>query len=166
MACCCFEVLIWQLIWLRKWISRVANFQENPWRNFETCERDNKICLVDKFASVTSSAPESLCLSLAMLNGGDSVSRQVSGPRPPVFVTRSHLGTEPESDCGGRNFSEEKICNKNLGKLRLTSHLSSQWFLFGIKPPLLAQWSQGLRSFGQRERKRWWTSFFLSPQHL
>ena len=50
-----------------------------------------------------------------MLNRGGSASRQVSGPRPPVFVTRSDLGTEPESDCGGRNFSEEKICNKNLG---------------------------------------------------
>ena len=74
-----------------------------------------------------------------MLNVGVSASSQVSGPRPPVFVMRSDLGTEPESDCGGRNFPEEKICNKNPGKLRLTSHLSSEWFLFGIRPSLLAQ---------------------------
>ena len=100
------------------------------------------------------------CVCVWMLNGGDWVSRQVSPLWPPEFVTRSDLGTEPESDWGGRNFPEEKICDKNPGKLRLTSHLSSEWFLFGIKPPLLAQWSQGLRSFGQKERSN---KVFPSP---
>ena len=90
MACCCFEVLIWQLIWLRKWISRATNFHENPWWHFETGRRDKK-CFMRSQLHVSSSL---------MLNVGGAGSRQVSGPGPPDICLRTRSWTRSWNGAG------------------------------------------------------------------